>query len=753
MRSESSLHTPFARLGAWIAHRAPHVLAVSIAALIAAGIYGASVEEHLPAGGLEVPNSESSRAAQEAAHRFGVGSADVLVLFRNPDGPVRDPIFGTQVLDVLEPVLADRGVVGATTVYATNQDALVSLDGHETLVILSLAGTSVEKLATFKRIEPLLRKVEPPAQVQIGGLVSFTVLVQAAAREDATKAEAVALPIAAVLTLLFFRSVVAALLPVILGAVALAGAAALVRFVANFTEISIFAMSVGAFLGLGLSIDYALLLVQRFREELGRGRAPAEAIALTLDTSGRAVWVSGLTVIVSLAALIPVPLPILRSVSVGGVLVVLSALLAALVLLPALLAWLGPNVNRGRIGGPVDETAPSAIWLRVGGLSMNHPVLAAVVCVTVLVSLATPLVRMKSAMPDSRALARDSEARRVDEALSDPSRFDAGGASAIPVVVTARGAPLAPPNLRALRAYAQRLAALPGVSGVLSPFDALDPDTMTPDEIAAVAAGEPTASKLRRLADGRGALFFVQQHAAWRSDASAALVAAVRATPQGELTALAGGPTAQMVDMVAALKSFGAVAAALVAGFNFAILLAAFRSIAVPLKALLMNTLSLGASYGLLVWIFQDGHFTHLLGFDRQDGIDPTIPLVMFAVVFGLSMDYEVFLLSRIQEEWRRTRDNRRSVLMGVARTGRTITSAALVLLVVVGAFAAGDLVYVKQMGIGIAAAIALDVTLVRALLVPAAMQLLGDWNWWAPRWLRRPAVDPPATPAATRSH
>src|SRR4029453_3119931 len=244
-----------------------------------------------------------------------------------------------------------------------------------------------------------------------------------------------------------------------------------------------------------------------------------------------------------------------------------------------------------------------------------------------------------------------------------------------------------------------------------------------------------------------GALLRVEHGNPWRSDPSAALVHAVRATPRGELSSLAGGPTAQMVDMVGALKSYGPIAALLVAGFNFAILLAAFRSLAVPLKALVMNALSLGASYGLLVWIFQDGHFAHLLGFDRQDGIDPTIPLVMFAVVFGLSMDYEVFLLSRIQEEWRRTQDNRRSVLLGVARTGRTITSAALVLLVVVGAFAAGDLVYVKQIGLGIA------VTLVRALLVPAPMQLLGDWNWWAPRWLRRSSIEPASAPAATRSN
>jgi len=475
---------------------------------------------------------------------------------------------------------------------------------------------------------------------------------------------------------------------------------------------------------------------------------------VTLDTAGRAVWVSGLAVMVSLAALIPVPLPVLRSVSVGGVLVVSSALLAALLLLPAMLALLGPRVNWGRVGRRPEEVGPSRFWEHVGGFSMRHPWITAAGCVVVLVSLAMPVFRMKSAMPDSRALARESEARRVDEALADAARFDPGGAAAIPVVVTAAGDPLEPANLREIRAYAQRLAALPGVSGVTSAFDALDPDALDAAGLAKVAAEEPTATKLRRLADGQGGLLLVEHGSPWRSDPSAALVHAVRATPTEGLDVLVGGPTAQMVDMMHALRTIGPLAAALVACANFVILMVSFRSIAVPLKALVMNALSIGASYGLLVWIFQDGHFANLLGFEPQDGIDPTIPLVMFAVVFGLSMDYEVFLLSRIREEWLRTRDNRLSVLTGVARTGRTITSAALVLLVVVGAFAAGDLVYVKQIGVGIATAVALDVTLVRALLVPASMQLLGDWNWWAPGWLLRRLPHHETPPAgATHTH
>lgn len=741
MQSEASLTSPFARLGSGIARHHRAVLVGFGVALAVAGSYGASVQQHLPAAGLEVPGSESYLAAEAAARHFGIGSADVLLLVRNADGDVRDALFGSLVNDALEPVLSDPGVVGALTVYDTNHDTLVSHDGRETLMIVSLAGDAAEKLRTFKRIEPLLRQMPPPAEIQIGGLVAFTLIVQDVAQEDAARAEVFALPVVALLTLVFFRSWVAALLPVAIGAFALAGASALIRFGATFLEISIFAMSVGAFLGLGISIDYALLLVQRFREELARGRPVGDAVAATYDTAGRAVWVSGLTVGLSLAALIPVPLPILRSVAIGGVLVVASALIAALGLLPALLAWIGSNVNRGSVGRARDHAMPSPFWRKVGVFSMHHPVLCIVFSLGVLGVIASPALRMKSALPDSHALARDSEVRRVDEALSDPQRFDPGGASAIAIVVTVPGSVLDPVQLRALRGYAKALEAVPGVTGVRTPLLALDPDANTLEQLQQRMATEPTATQLRRMVDGEAALLIADNQYPWRSPESAATVRALRAVPHKGLDVKVGGATAQMADMVQTLREYAGVAVALVAGWNFLVLLAAFRSIVVPIKAVLMNVLSLSASYGLLVWIFQEGNGAALLGFEPLDGIDPTIPLVMFAVVFGLSMDYEVFLLSRIQEEWHRTGDNRESVIAGLGRTGRIITSAALILLVVVGAFVAGDLVYVKQIGVGISSAILLDVTLVRALLVPATMQLLGDWNWWAPRWMRRQRV------------
>jgi len=744
MRSEASLDSPFARLGRWIAERPRALLAVFALLLAAAGWYGASAADHLPAGGFEVPGSESDRAVKQAEKRFGIGAADVLALYRTPEGDVRDVQFATRILDVLDGVLQNESVVGVTSFYDTAEESLVSRDGRETLVIVSLAGSNAEKMRSLVPVEAALRAVEPPIEVEIGGHIAATLMGQDIAREDITSAELIALPVALVLTLLFFRSVVAAGLPIAIGGFALAACAAIMRLGAGFTEIPIFALNVAAFLGLGLSIDYSLLLVQRFRQELARGLSARDAIATSLDTAGRAVWVSGLAVIVSLAVLMGCPVGILRGVAIGGVLATGTALIGALLLLPAVLVWLGPLVNLGPIGRPAESSGPSPFWRRVGELSMRHPIKTVLLCSGALLTLASPALEMRSVLPDTRIFPRESQVRRVDEALGDARRFDPGGASAMQLIVKTEGSPLEPANLRKLRAYTQRLAAVDGVRRVESAFDALDPDALSPDELARTRARDPVATQLAHTVHENVSLIVATGVHPWRSAAAAEVLEAVRAVPHPGLHVMVGGPTAQMVDLKHELRSYARIAAVLVIGWNFLMLLFAFRSVVVPLKAVLMNVLSLAASYGLLVWIFQEGHFAGLLGFEPLEGIDPTIPLVMFAVVFGLSMDYEVFLLSRIREEFVRTGDNRESVISGLAFTGRIITSAALILLVVIGSFAAGQLVYVQQIGVGIGSAIALDVTLVRALLVPATMQLLGRWNWWAPRWLH---FAPPVAP------
>ena len=737
---------PFAWIGVFVAGRPRTVAAAFFALLVVAGFYAASASQHLPAGGFDVPGSDSDRVTELSEQRLGIGKPDLVLLYRRSDGGhMKTSQAAALVFDALDAVMDDPDVLGTTSYYDTNLDALMSRDGRQALVLLSLEGDDAAKVGVFRRIEPKLRATPPELHVEIGGNAAAATLAQDIAASDVRKAESWALPIAALLTLFFFRSLVAALLPVLIGGIAVAGASALVGLVAKLFTVSIFALNVCAFLGLGLSIDYALLLVQRFREELGLGRSSRDAVLVTLDTAGRAVWVSGLTVAVSLAVMTWVPVPLLRSVAVGGVLAVAVALLAALVLLPALLAWLGPRVNRLAVAR-TDVAGPSPFWHRVGELSMRHPISTALLCSAALLAIASPALRMQSAVPDARMFGRESEVRRVEDTIGDAAVFDPGGASAIQIAVEAGGPLLESANLRAVHAFLADVAALPGVAELRTPLLDLDP-ALPRDAIEKKARSAEIAPGLARTVHRDLALVTAVGVHPWRSEQAAATVEAVRAIPHPGLAVMVGGTTAQLVDVRGALRDYGAIAAVLVVGWNLAILLGAFRSLVVPIKAVLMNVLSLGASYGILVFLFQEGHFSSWLGFEALGGIDPTIPLVMFAVVFGLSMDYEVFLLSRIQEEYRRLRDNRASVIEGLARTGRIISSAALILFVVIGAFAAGDLVYVKELGIGMGSALLLDVTLVRALLVPATMQLLGDWNWWAPRWL---SIDSAARPAPT---
>ena len=722
--------SPFARLGRWVSAR-PRAVALAFGlASLAAGIYGAPVSQRLQAGGLDVPGSESHRAAQRLAERLDLGAPDVIAVLHLPEGDARDSRYASFVLDGMEPLFEDEGVAGITSYYDTGLPSLVSRDGHRTLLLVDLSGTQAQQVAAFSRLAPRLREIYPG--VELGGRIPGEALAQEIAHRDIVSAELFAFPFAALLTLLFFRSAVAALLPIAIGAFALAISAAVTRVLAGFMEISIFALSVSSFLGLGLSIDYALLIVQRFREELPRAGSARGAVSTALETAGRAVWVSGLTVIVSLVVLFIVPVPLLTSIALGGILAVSNAMLGSLLLLPALLAWLGPRVDRLRVGRG-QLAGPSPFWESVGDFAMRHPLLTAGSCTVVLVALALPALRMEAVLPDARTLPPASEVRRVDERLADAAQFDPSGASAIQVVARTRGPVLEPANLRRVQAYLEELRSIEGVSEVRTPLASLGSGAASRE---GPFRRQEIQMQMERTVEGDLALITAQGSHPWRSRAAAAAVEAIRELPHPGVEVEVGGPTALLVDVRGTLSRYGVAVAVLVVAWNLAVLFAAFRSVLVPLKAAVMNVLSLGASYGLLVWVFQDGNLATLLDFEPPGGIEPTIPLVMAAVVFGLSMDYEVFLLSRIREEYLKDGDNRRSITAGLAHTGRIITSAALILLVVIGAFAAGELVYVKEIGVGMAAAIALDVTLVRALLVPATMRLLGRFNWWAPRWL-----------------
>ncbi len=732
------------RLASWLARRSRPVVLVFLVVSLAAGVYAASVASRLRSAGLEAPESESNRVAAVLFERLGFGQPDVVAILHTPGESVRDSLFVTRVLDALEALHEDEGVATALSYYNTGLESLVSLDGEQTVVIIDLAGSAADAIETLDRIEPVLSEIG--AELEIGGLVAAELLGQEIAARDIARAERLALPLAALLTLVFFRSAVAALLPVLIGAWSLAATTALIGLLAAFMDVSVFALTVGTFLGLGLSLDYSLLVVQRFRDELAAGWPPAEAAATMLDTAGRAVWVSALTVAVSVAVLVVVPVPLLRGVGLGGVLAVATAAFGALVLLPAALVWLGPRVDRWPLFRRKPATGPSPLWLRISEISLRHPWTTAGACIALLLTLALPGARMKGVLPDARIFPADAAVRRVEERLADPAVFDQAGTWAIQVLVEADEPLLETRQLRFVHGFLRELRRIAGSDNVQTPLNQLDPGRMTEAQIRSRAAKPDVEIPLAHTVDREIALVTVPSGESWRSQRAVELVKAIRELPHSNLRISVGGPTAYQLDVRETLSEWGRRVAVLVVAWNLLVLLYGFRSLLVPLKAVVMNLLSLAASYGFLVWAFQDAHLAGILGFDPPGGIDPTIPVVMLAVVFGLSMDYEIFLLSRIQEEYRKDGDNRRSIAYGLAHTGRIVSSAAAILIVVIGAFATGYIIYVKEVGVGVAAAILLDVTVVRALLVPATMRLMGNWNWWAPGWLG--GLPPPAAEA-----
>jgi RND superfamily putative drug exporter len=458
-----------------------------------------------------------------------------------------------------------------------------------------------------------------------------------------------------------------------------------------------------------MAIDYSLLMVSRFREELDAGHGTPEAIARTITTAGRTVLVSGLTIALALSSLSIFPQVFLRSMALGGVAAVLVAALGALTVLPGLLAILGPRINawrvplprRGRLreqpeaDGPQTATGPGG-WARLAASVMRRPVRYLVVVVLVLAALASPFVRARFAGSDERVLPPGSQARVVGERIA--AEFPGG--SPAPIQVLMEGAPAG--QVQSLLA---RITALPGVTGA-------------------------------RVAAQRGAATLVSvSYAGERTGPQAyQAVRAIRHLPtSGGVRVLVGGRPAQDVDLLSSLGPRLPWMAALMALVTLVLLFLAYGSVVLPVKAVLMNLVSVGASFGVMVWIFQDGHLADWLGFTATGFLQPNILILVLAILFGLATDYEVFLLSRVRQTWDATGDNTTAVADGVQRTGRIITSAALLLIVVVAGFTTGDLVFAKLIGVGMITAIAVDATLVRALLVPATMRLLGRWNWWAP--------------------
>jgi RND superfamily putative drug exporter len=710
----------FEALGRVMYRRRRWVVAGTLAFVVVAAVWGTGVFSQLTGGGFEDPDSESTRAGEVAAAELGRAGSDVIVLYRSDELTVDDPAFGAAVAASLD-ALPDDVVETATTFWATQAPQLVSDDRHATYAVLTLApGDENERSTGLDRIEAELRA--DGLETSVGGGVAINRDINDMVSSDIAKAETISMPILAVLLVVIFGSLAAASLPLAIGGVAILGAFTALRGFAQVTDVSIFAVNVVTIIGLGLAIDYGLFMVSRFREEMrrnGRGRDGVEdALARTMATAGRTVAVSGVTVAISLAGLLIFPQVFLRSMGFGGMSAVLIAMLSALTLLPALLAMLGPKVDalslrplfrrlfRRGPARPADDD--HGVWARVAHTVMRRPVLVTVLVTGFLLALALPFLRVEFGGIDERVLPAGTESRVVSETLR--ADFPPSVSGPIQSIVTLADPVDSPAGSAALQSYVDAVADVPGVDGAT----------------VAAAAGETARVSIAFGGDPIG-------------EEARALVGDVRAVPVpdgGE--ALVGGQAAVLEDLLDSLGSLLPWMGLFVVATTFVLLFLAFGSIVLPVKAVVMNVLSLGASFGALVWIFQDGHLSGFLGFTPTGSVEATQPILILAIVFGLSMDYEVFLMSRIREQYDLTGDNTTAVATGLQRTGGIITSAALLLLVVIGAFSMSGVTFIKMIGVAMLIAIVVDATIVRILLVPATMRLLGRANWYAPGPLGR---------------
>src|SRR6266516_2938809 len=600
----------FETWGRMIYRRRRLVLVLTLFMVVFAGVWGTGVFGSLQsAGGFNVPHSQSQRASDLAAAAFGRDTGDVVVLYKSATMTVADPAYRAAVTRTLG-ALPRGKVESAATFWSTGSRQFVSAGGRETYAVLELTGGSdAARIKSFDAIRA--RLAAPGLTEQAGGQIPSEGAINKEVTSDIGRAEAFSMPVLLILLLVIFGGLAAASLPLAIGGLAILGSFTALRLLTLFTAVSIYSVNITTILGLGLAIDYGLFMVSRFREELGRTDSVEDALARTVATAGRTVAVSGVTVAVALAGLMLFPEMFLLSMGYGGVATVVVDMLAALTVMPALLAVLGYRVNALRIrrsrGGrrmsPPAAGEASGAWYRIARSVMRRPVAYVAVIVVVLLALGAPFRSITWGGTDARALPANA-AQRVDE-----------------------------------------LASL--------------------------------------------------------------------------------GHTLPWMALVVVLATF-------------LLLFLAFGSVVLPVKAIVMNALSLTATFGAIVWIFQQGHLSGLLRFTPTGTIDPTMPILMLAIIFGLSMDYEVFLLSRVRERYDVTADNTAAVASGLQRTGGIITSAALLLVIVIGAFSASGISFIKLLGVGMIVALIVDATIVRILLVPATMRLLGRANWWAPRPLRR---------------
>ena len=746
----------FQRLGLFCARRRHLVVAAWLLLLLAALPLAPQLPSALRAGGFSTDDLEASRARLVLEEELGASpSAMVILLQSETDARAGEPAFELAAAQVLADVPRTRYVTGLLTHHASPRQ--VSADGRTVYEIVTLGLPPDDSPLALEPLQAALREV-PGMRAYLAGGPAFYGDIQVLSERDLQRSEVISLPLAALALLLVFGSVVAAGVPIVVGGSAVIVALALIFLVASITPMSIFVLNLATLLGLGLGVDYALLLTSRFREELGTrggGRLPSgkadrqaidAAVGATAATAGRAVFFSGFTVLLGLIGLVLFEFMVLRSVGIAGAVVVGLAVAGATTLLPAVLAFLGPRVDllpvrrRRSIEGS-DEGA----WARLARRVMDRPLLFFVPTLAFLLLLGTPFLHVRFNAPDATILPPGVPSRQAYDLLVQ--EFGEGEFAPLVMAVRTSGSATDPANVGTLYDYSRRLAADPRITrgeGIGDVDVRLEREQY---QLLYGAPGGPTdrflADVLARTMRGDLTVFTIFTPYGPNRTAAQELVRDLRdpnsslAPPEG-VSVLVGGGAAEVNDVVSRVAADFPRSAAFILLSTFLVLFVLLRSLVLPIKAIVVNALSITAAFGALVWVFQDGNLSALLGFQPLGFVETTLPVILFCVLFGLSMDYEVFLLSRMKEAYDKTGNNREAVARGMERSGRIVTSAALIVVLVAGSFAFADIVLIKALGLGVAIAVALDATIVRALLVPSTMRLLGDRNWWLPARVKR---------------
>ncbi|MFF3320698.1 MMPL family transporter [Streptomyces sp. NPDC002889] len=747
------------------------VLLAALVFLLLCVAFGSGAAGGLKTQGYDDPRSDSSRAAKLTAAHSGA-PPNLVVVAQARSGSVDDDATRSAGAELTGRLQAQPHVSAVTSYWKGHAAELRSRDGHAAMLLAHVDGEDRQAGARAKQIREALTAPAPSTRpsgdtarndgapaaaaltVHVGGSALAEAEIQDTSASDLTRAEAVVLPGTLILLVLVFGSVVAAALPLLIGVLAIGGTLLVLSVLGSVTDVSVFALNLTTALGLGLGIDYGLLIVSRFREELARGQTPPRAAVRTVCTAGRTIVFSAATVAAALATLLVFPPYFLRSFAYAGIGVVAIAAVAATTVMPALLALLGERVNAWPVPWRrnVRTGSASRAWERLARLVVRRPLLAALPVVGLLVVLAAPFTHAAFATPDDRTLPVSASSRQTGDLVR--GEFDATGASALTVV------PKDPAPRHAQEDYARRLAALPGVAQVVGPSGVHRHGATAP---------EPGSSGtgVTQQAKGGPAHFTVLPSAEAQSDAAQRLVHAVRAVPGPAGSSVhVGGPSAVLVDAKDTIADRLPAALALITLTTFVLLFCFARSLLLPLKAIALNALSLMAVLGAMVWIFQTGHLQDLLGF-TPGPLSTTMPVLLFCIVFGLSVDYEVFVLARIKEAHEDGQDTANSIVSGIARTGGIVTTAGALLAFTLLSFGTSQVTLLQFFGIGAGLGVLIDATLVRGVLVPALMRLAGDWNWWAPRRLvglrrtrrhsppppARPSSGPPATPRTAAEH